>query len=201
MNVYDFDKTILKEDSSLAFWMLVMKQNPTLGLKYGSKALTARNKWKKGKITREEYKNIEFSYLEQIDVEAFLDVFMEEEILKINEWYYAKHKPSDIIISASPEFIIERFCKKLDVTNFIASKVDIKTGEALGKNCYGEEKVIQFRKKYGDVEIDEFYSDSLSDTPLAKLAKKAYLVKGNKFVEWPFEKIKEDIKEIKEETQ
>ena len=51
---YDFDKTILKEDSSLAFWMLVMKQNPTLGLKYGSKALTARNKWKKGKITREE---------------------------------------------------------------------------------------------------------------------------------------------------
>ena len=32
--------------------------------------------------------------------------------------------------------------------------------------------------------IDNFYSDSYSDTPLAKLANKAYIVKKNELKEW-----------------
>ena len=35
-------------------------------------------------------------------------------------------------------------------------------------------------------DIDEFYSDSVSDAPLAKLAKKAFLVEDNKLLPWEF---------------
>jgi phosphoserine phosphatase len=51
-------------------------------------------------------------------------------------------------------------------------------------NCHGEEKVRRYREAFGDAPIDEFYSDSYSDTPLAKLAAKAYLVKGDKRLPW-----------------
>ena len=49
-------------------------------------------------------------------------------------------------------------------------------------NCHGEEKVRRFREVYGDAQIDEFYSDSLHDTPLAKEAKRAFLVKKDEIL-------------------
>ena len=62
----------------------------------------------------------------------------------------------------------------------IASKVDIATGRYCGINCYGQEKVRRFLEFYPDGVIDSFYSDSESDAPLGKLAKKNFLVKGDK---------------------
>ena len=70
----------------------------------------------------------------------------------------------------------------------MASPVDPKTGKTIGLNCHGEEKVRRFREVYGDAQIDEFYSDSLHDTPLAKEAKRAFLVKKDEILPWPFEK-------------
>lgn len=53
------------------------------------------------------------------------------------------------------------------------------------KNCKGEEKVFKYKKLFND-KINKFYSDSYSDTPLAKIAQKAYMVKGNKIYDWNF---------------
>ena len=36
--------------------------------------------------------------------------------------------------------------------------------------------------------IEEFYSDSYSDTPLAEIAEKAYIVTGEELTDWKFEK-------------
>ena len=36
--------------------------------------------------------------------------------------------------------------------------------------------------------IDNFYSDSKSDTPLAELADKAFIVKKNNITDWNFDK-------------
>ena len=60
----------------------------------------------------------------------------------------------------------------------------MKTGKFTGENCKGQEKVKRFRKKYGNAVIDDFYSDSLSDLPLARIAKRAFLVKKGKIREW-----------------
>ena len=66
----------------------------------------------------------------------------------------------------------------------MASNVDPYNGKYSGDNCWGEEKVRRFKEVYPKGEIDNFYSDSYSDIPLAKLAKNAYIVKGNELKKW-----------------
>ena len=92
-------------------------------------------------------------------------------------------QPTDIIISASPEFLLKPICDKLGVT-MLATKVDNKTGLFDGENCHGQEKVRRLHEIYPGAEIDEFYSDLYCDTPLARLAKKAYIVKGERLTPW-----------------
>ena len=66
----------------------------------------------------------------------------------------------------------------------IASKVDKKTGKYTGLNCYGNEKVIRLNSEIPNTQIKEFYSDSFSDEPLAKLAEKSYIVLGEQLFDW-----------------
>ena len=104
----------------------------------------------------------------------------------IYSWYYEKKKSDDVIISASPRWLLTYpICIKLGVRNLICSEMDKKNGDYYGLNCYGEEKVNRFYKEYPNGIIDEFYSDSYSDKPLAKIAKKSFLVKkGGIIVPW-----------------
>ena len=94
-----------------------------------------------------------------------------------------QQREDDVIISASPEFLLKPICIRLGISNLMASVVDKRTGMYLGINCHGEEKVRRFYKKFNQ-EIDEFYSDSFSDAPLANIAKKAYLVDGDILIPW-----------------
>ena len=80
-----------------------------------------------------------------------------------------------------PELVTERL---------MASKVDKRTGKFDGANCHGEEKVRRFLELYPDAHIDEFYSDLYCDTPLAKLADKAFIVKGERLLPWDEKKLK-----------
>lgn len=73
---------------------------------------------------------------------------------------------------------------RLNIKNLIASDVDSRTGNFRSKNCYGEEKVERFRKRFPDVVIEEFYSDSYSDLPMAAISQRAFIVKGEEINEW-----------------
>ena len=90
---------------------------------------------------------------------------------------------TDVIISASPEFLLNPICNQLGVS-MLATRVDNKTGLFNGENCHGEEKVRRFYEAYPNGEVDEFYSDLYCDTPLARIAQKAYIVKGEKLTPW-----------------
>ena len=115
-----------------------------------------------------------------------MEAFWETHIRKIKPFYPAQQREDDVIISASPLFLLQPACDRLGIRCLMASNVDPHTGVYDGINCHGEEKVRRFREKYGNCEIDEFYSDSYSDTPLAKVAKKAFIVKGDTLTEWQF---------------
>ena len=58
------------------------------------------------------------------------------------------------------------------------------TGKTDGENCHGAEKVRRLHEAYPEVQIAEFYSDSRSDSPLAELAERAYLVHGQERTPW-----------------
>ena len=79
--------------------------------------------------------------------------------------------------------MLKPICDQLGVS-LIASIVDPLTGHS-EENCYGPAKVKRFKEVYGEAKVEAFYSDSLSDTPMALLADKAYLVKDDLIVEWP----------------
>lgn len=113
-----------------------------------------------------------------------LEAFWQEEWGRVKPWYIKMKKPTDVISTASPDFIVRPVIEKLGV-KMIASKVDAR-GQLVGKNNRREEKVVRWKKEFGAVKIDEFYSDSLkNDAPMAKYALKAYFVKGDKITDWP----------------
>lgn len=117
-------------------------------------------------------------------------------------------RPKTCVISASPEFIIQPICRRLGIDYVICTKMDMATGQIIGRNCHGEEKPRRLYECFGgdlhdrsenpilrdgandevpNFEIIEFYSDSYSDDPVARLAGRAFLVQGEKLLPWNVE--------------
>lgn len=184
MNVYDFDGTIYSGDSTVDFYFFILRRHPSV-IRVLPKQLGAMAKYKLGKISLTEAKEAFFSFLPIIsDISSETKLFCERFQNKIMPWYRAKQKSDDIIISASPEFLLKGFCHILGGIRLTASEVDPKSGKFYSENCKGEEKVKRFKNDYGSTKIEEFYSDSHSDIPMARLADNAYLVKNGKLYKW-----------------
>ena len=183
MNVYDFDDTIYSGDSSVDFWKFCALRHPKTLLslpKFGFSFV----KYLFGLCGKTELKESFFSFLRYLpDVDAEVSAFWDKEFSKIHPWYLSEKQKSDVIISASPEFLLRPAVEKLDVS-LIASRVDAKTGKFSGENCKGEEKVRRFSAEFPNTEVSKFYSDSLSDTPLAEIADEAFVVRKNEFIPW-----------------
>ncbi len=184
MNVFDFDGTIYDGDSSIDFWIFCIKRKPAL-IRYLSRQLSGALFYKLGKISKEEFKSRYFCFFEGIsDIDLCVKEFWDKQQNKIKDWYKTIHKTDDCVISASPAFLLSDICSRLDIKNLIATKVDKQTGKLIGKNCHDVYKPLFFRESLGDITIDEFYSDSKSDAPMAKLANKSFLVKNNNILNW-----------------
>ena len=178
MNVYDFDGTIYRGDSSVDFYLYCIVRYPWLicFLPYQIWGILC---YKIGLTSKEREKSAFFSFLKLIpDVERTVVKFWRRNAGKIADWYQQQKDESDVVISASPEFLLRPACGLLGLHNLIASEVEPSNGDFLGKNCYGEEKVRRFREIFPKARIASFYSDSRSDSPMAAMAGKAYLVKG-----------------------
>lgn len=183
MNVYDFDKTIYVNDSSMDFYKFNLKRNPKL-IKYWPRQSKAALDYKRGKITKTEMKTIFYEYFQGIkDIDQAVLDFWEAHRDNLQDWYLRQKKEDDVIVSASPEFFLKPICDELGVF-LIASDVDKYTGDNLKENCFGAEKVTRFKEHFNLNEIDEFYSDSYSDDPLAQYAKKAFMVEGDDIKIW-----------------
>lgn len=186
MNVYDFDGTIYNGDSTRDFVFYLIKKYPRM-IRYMPAFIFAAMKYRFGIISKTKMKETLYRFLNSFDdgeIDKIVNDFWDSHKKNIYDWYYKKKKSSDVIISASPRFLLRHICDELNV-KLICSEVDKKNGDYIGLNCFGEEKVSRFHKEYPGATIDEFYSDSKSDEPLAKLAKKAYLVRcKGEIIEW-----------------
>lgn len=185
MNAYDFDKTIYDGDSTADFYLFSLRRHKKI-ITLAPSLLIAFIKFyvlKKG--TKTDFKEVMYRFLTYCDTEKDIKDFWEINKDKIKQFYFDNQRPDDVIISASPEFLLKPICKELGINSLIASRVDCKTGKYSGINCHGKEKVRRFYEIYGnDVIIEEFFSDSYSDTPMAEISKKAYLVKQDKLLDW-----------------
>ena len=117
-----------------------------------------------------------------------VEMFWEKKKRKIKNFFLdnlnKKDRSKICIISASPKFLISGYTKNLKNVVLIATDMDKKTGIIKGNNCKGEEKVIEFNKKFKNAKIEKFYSDSKADEPIAKLAQKSYIVIKENIYDW-----------------
>lgn len=200
MNVYDFDKTIFYTDSGIAFLKWCTRKNPKIVFKYLPKTILYAILYFFKVISVTEATEQLFSYMRYVpNLTEEINAFWDQNACLISAWYLAQKKEDDLIISASPEFFLKPIVEKLNV-RVIGTELDPKTGKLSGRSCYGKQKVKNLIKSelFPENTVDEFYSDSLSDFPLALCAEKAFLVvkNGTKVKKWPeiTKKISEKIK-------
>ena len=184
MNAYDFDGTIYDGDSTVDFFRFCARKSLKIRL-LTPYYLIAFIPFKLGLISKTRAKRHFYNFVRALpDIKECVKDFWDGHQDKIKPWYFEKQKPDDVIISASPRFTLGEICARLKIKSLICSEVNELTGEYTGLNCHGHEKVRRFKEEYPYGSIDEFYSDSFNDNPLAKMAEKAFCVKGNGIYGW-----------------
>lgn len=185
MNIYDFDNTIFKGDSSVKFIKYSLWHHPLIVLISLCKTLKEVIKKLFHKSDFNHIKSELFSFVKSIpDFDNYVEAFVLKNMKNIKKFYLEGQRENDTIISASCEFIIRPFCEKLGIKNIIATKYNIKDGKIIGNNCKGKEKIKRFRELFPDAKVKNAYSDSLSDIPMFEIATNGYLVKAEKIIEY-----------------
>lgn len=184
INVYDFDKTLLPYDSTEAFFLWCLRRYPRAGLR-GAAALPLLPLQAVGARSKTEVKEALYRFLPALpDARAEAETFWAARLSDVRPWYLQRRRPDDVVISASPEFLLRPAAEALGFC-LIASRVDPNTGRACGRNNDGAEKVRRFRLEYPDAAVAEFYSDSRHDAPMARLAQRAFLIRHGEPRPWP----------------
>lgn len=186
--LFDFDGTVTTNDSLLKFIRFVVGDakfmtgffmlSPILILyKMGTipnyKAKQKLLAWFFKGYTEKEFKKIANEYsLNHIE-----KILRPKAMKKINWHKQQNHKV--VIVSASIDCWLRPWCEKNNL-ELLATKLEFKngivTGELLGKNCYGQEKVNKIKQKYT---LDNFdyvyaYGDSVGDKEMLALANKSF---------------------------
>lgn len=183
MNAYDFDGTIYDGDSTIDFYLFCLRKKPSILLCF-PKQLVGFFLYSINRISKTKFKELFFCFLKRIDILKYVSIFWDENNYKIMKWYRKQKKEDDVLISASPDFLLKPICQRLGIQYLVATKFDTKSCKIIGENCYGKNKAFRLLHEFESITIEEFYSDSDSDLPMARLAKKAYKVKKGKIHDW-----------------
>lgn len=181
---FDFDGTITKKDTLLEF-IKFSKGNLRflIGFLINSPFLAAyklkliSNQTAKEKVLRFFFRKTPLE-LFQVKCDQFAKEILPglirpkalQEIEKLK-----KNNTTIVVVSASPKNWIQKWTSSIQV-QLIASKLEIKqeklTGNLLGKNCHGREKVRRIMEICSPKDFDEVfaYGDTKGDKPMLALA-------------------------------
>lgn len=106
--------------------------------------------------------------------------FWDKNRYKLKPFYESVKGNDDVVLSASFDFLLEVPCKMLGIKHLVCSSIDFDTGK-VKRLCFKNNKVKIFKSEFCDKEINDFYTDSMNDEPIMRLAKgNVYMVKKNK---------------------
>lgn len=193
MNVFDFDNTIFDGDSTYRFFRFCLKHHPKVLLYLPRIGFAALKYYTFHIGTKTRFKERMYTFLKACDVKSDVPAFWKENLPRVKSFYKEIHRDDDVIISASPEFLLKPLEDALHIT-VIASRVSPTDGKTNGENCYHAEKVRRFREVFPDAKINDFYSDSYSDEPLALLADRAFIVEEERLISWDFSHHKKNLR-------
>lgn len=184
MDVYDFDGTLYQGDSTADFFLHCLRAYPRIALTLPRTGIAAAACFGVHAIDKTRFKQALYRFIPRVpSVPYEVKRFWTTHECMIDG--PCSPKPGDLVLSAGPEFLLRDVCAKRGL-RLIASQVDPVTGQVLGPNCSGEEKVRRLHELYPDAHIERFFSDSRNDAPLAQLADAAFFVKGDAIEPWRF---------------
>ena len=124
MNTYDFDQTIYEPDSSYSFYLFCLKNYPSAVLRTLPKTLAFAAAYGLKRIKTKRLKEQLFSVLRYLpDEDAAVADFWDEHRIGIGQWYLDQKKEDDVIVSASPYFLLRPVARELGV-GLIATPMD-----------------------------------------------------------------------------
>lgn len=180
IDLYDFDKTVYPSDSTMAFWLFCICRYPWILIYFPVQAVLFLL-WGVRILHTGTFKSLFLRFVWLIPTRRAVCRFWDQQEDKIYPWFHkAQRLRYTVVISASPDYLLEEICRRLQVDRLICTKGDSVTGKLLSPNCKGEEKV---RRLYAEAEaftVDTVYSDSLrSDAPIFALGEtKIHTVSG-----------------------
>lgn len=184
MNVFDFDGTLYRGDSTVDFWRYAFIHYPRCLCALPNQTIAALLFVAK-KIKKDVFKERFYSFLKYIpDTTQAVENFWKAKQDNLKTDVLSRTSKNDLVVSASPEFLLKEICAQYG-WELIASKVDPETGALLSLNCHGEEKVSRIRDAGFKGSFDQGYTDSLSDAPLMKLARESFLVRKKDIIPFP----------------
>lgn len=183
MNVFDFDETIYDGESSVQFMLYYIREDPTV-VRYIPDLISVMARYYRGQMHAEDFMQVyapllrDYFARKKPDLMPLVTEFWNKREGKIKPFYRRIQRSDDVIITASPTFMMNEICRRIGVSHLIATEFDIRTGE-VHSACYREKKVDLFRAAFPGGEIDDFYTDSLNDEFMFPLAKRVFMVKGH----------------------
>ncbi len=176
-DIYDFDKTVVPFDSGSKFAIFCFLRYPYLIFLlpfYIALAFLFALRI----IKLDGFKKHIFCFIGFIKLDKAVKAFWDKYENKVFPWFLPENRErTAIVISASPDFLLEEIQKRLRFEYLLCTRHDRKTGELLYKNCRNEEKVRRFYELFGKdkLEVMCVYSDSLkNDKPIFSLGKRCF---------------------------
>lgn len=169
IDIYDFDKTIIPFDSGSLFalycavhypWVLICL--PVISVAGLLMLLKI--------INFTAFKKTCFMFVPLIPLEKAVKKFWDKHETEVYKWFLEKEKRNYVVISASPDFLLNEISERLSFNHLISTRHN-KHGIIIGENCRDEEKVLRFKKEFPDAKVIDVFSDSFHhDKPIFSLA-------------------------------
>ncbi|MGN0458427.1 MAG: haloacid dehalogenase-like hydrolase [Eubacterium sp.] len=194
IDIYDFDKTIVPFDSGSLFSLYCFARYPWCIVVLPIIAVSMILMLLKI-ISFTDFKKTCFMYVPLIPLKKAVKSFWDKHEKEVNPWFYDRKRYA-VVISASPDFLLEDISQRLGFDTLICTRHG-KNGIIIGENCRDEEKVRRLYEIFNrdEIEVMDVYSDSIRhDRPIFSLAtdKCYHIVKGEKIPFEYSEKYKED---------
>ncbi len=181
VKVFDFDNTIYRGESSVDFSFYMIRHNRKI-LRYIPTILLSLAGYKLVVLKKERLESIINNFFAGVLEGAespldFVKPFWDAHIHKLNRKILQLIEPEDVIISASPIFLLDGIREHLNTDRIIGTEVDLAQKKITWFN-FGDNKVKRYRTIYGDQKIDAFYTDSQNDKELMRVSREVYIVKN-----------------------
>ena len=177
VDMYDFDKTAIPFDSQLRYWGYCMLHNPWIilmlpfqfiwGVMMGLRIISVKT-----------CKKVAFWFAIFINNKRNVEKFWDKYEKQIYDWFRPENRNGrkTVLISASPDFLIEEIARRMGVDYCIATTCNKKTYTMIGEICRREEKVVRLKKQLPNIIVKDVYSDSIkSDKYIFNLGERCFL--------------------------